>query len=387
MGAKEAHVLNVNVIFAAIVLLVLAAKCSWSDDRRAYAYDGYHSNSLALRGLPPFDVAQSGFLDNSSKPLESQGRFKIADYVLRMQTAYQERHALLNPFTRERSTRNIFALQARTDLLNEQLQGEAEIAYNSLDANGSRMLGQERVGLYRFNFHGRWRGYRYGTEFRSVQKGFMHFRGDEAHRSEDSIQFWGESRVGAVNVKARLSQLWENLNEASATPRVTRGSEVSFNYRKNKWNTLVSSAYNVRQDHFDGGATADLYAMELRTTYQPIAGFKIMPRFAYSGEHRRDAAVRTESPLGSLTLSYESWRKWFTLSSHTQFQWSRSSDRLSHVRDFSSTIRWLWQLDKTTQGRKTLSLEMGFSHHRDLVIRGNSTGGFSTRLMFTLLKF
>ena len=358
-----------------------------ADNHQAFVGGPYRAQGFGLGGLPPFDLSDVGFLEYASKPLESQSRITIAERVLRLKTVYQKREFTTNPFADERWHRHIFALQGQTRLIKQLLQTEAEVAFNGFDQFAADNLGPKLAGLYRLNLHGTWQGHKYGGEFRSIQKDFMHVRGGAAGRSENSLSFWGESRIGPVNLKGRVSQLWERLNESKAMPRFTRGSSVSLNYKKGKWNSTLSTAYSVRSDRFDTGSTTDIYGADFHSTYHPIGAFKITPRLAYAAERDRNSDVVTETPLGSLTLSYEAWRKWFALGSHTEYRWSRSSDGSNAVRDFSSKVKFDWQLDRNHHGRKTFSLELVYSNHRDLVLRGNSNQGFSARATFTLLKF
>lgn len=347
----------------------------------------WNFSSTRVGSLPPFRSEQADFRDPSAKPIESQTRFQFVERSILLKSSYQERNLFVGPLVGDIRKRPIYSVNGTSDLVGTWLTNEAELAYNTLDAKTAGSLGRETAKMFRLGLKGDWHGYKYGGEYRSLDKGFVHFRDGEAERSEDLSQIWGETNFGPLRLRATFAQLWENINESRYLPRLTRSSLVSSSYKKGDWETILSSAYSLRADRFRDGSLADVLSHELRTTYQPMKDLKITPMIQFAGEWNRTSGIRTEAPSTSLTLAYHSWRNIFNFVSSTSYNWSQTSDRLAQVRDLRTTASMIWNLGDAFHGRRTLTYEFSYSNHLDAVVRGNSNNLFATRLLLTVHRF
>lgn len=374
---------------AQFLLLVLLVSAS---DARADEYDESlhpvsHLISTRLGSLPPFFSGELDFQDASAKLVEARLKFEFADRSVKLKSAYQERNLLVDPLIGAYRKRPILSLYGTSDIVGNLLRSEAEFAYNTLDAKTAESLGREAAKMFRLGLKGDWRGYQYGGDYRSVDKGFLYFKGGESWRSEDLGQIWAETGLGPLRVRATFAQLSENLNESRDRPRITRSAALLLNHKKGKWETGLSSAYSRRSDRFRNGSVADVIAHRLSATYKPIERLKITPMLRYAGEWNRTSGIRSETPSASLTLTYNSWRNVLNFVSGATYRWSRTSDRLSHTRSFGSATKVIWNLGGAFNGRKTLTCEFSYDNHRDFVLPGNSKKTFSAKVLFSVYKF
>ncbi|HXK30800.1 MAG TPA: hypothetical protein VJ646_21340 [Candidatus Binatia bacterium] len=374
------------VPFLLLALLVLAANAI-ADENDESIHAIWHLSPTRLGSLPPFLAGEIGFQDSSTKPVEAQLRFQFADRSIKLKSSYQERNLLVDPLIGENRKRPIFSLFGTSDIVGNLLRSETEFAYNALDARTAESLGRETARMFRVGLKGDWHGHKYGGEYRTLDKGFVHFKGGEAERGEDLTQIWGETGFGPLRLRATFAQLWENINESQDMPRITRSSALLLNYKKGDLETVLSSAYSRRVDGFHDGSVADMLSYELRTTYQPINNLKITPMIRYAGDWNRTSGIRSETPSASLTLTYSSWRNILNFVSSATYHGSRSSDRLSHLRDFGSVTKITWNFGNTFEGRKTLTYEFSYNNHRDLVLSGNSKNAFSTKVFLSVHRF
>lgn len=369
-----------------LALLVLVSVC------RAGELEPYHHELLNFRpskigSLPPFTASGLGFSDPFTKPTESSLSVRFANRIFRVKSSYLDRTLISNPFLGTKRKRSIFSLSGSSEFLGSLLKGESEFGFNSLDHGTAKNLGRAWAKMFRFGLKGGWHGYKYGGEYRSLDKGFMHFKGGESGRSEDSLRVWAEKGFGPFHLKATLSQLWEDLNESEQMPRVSRSSALSLKYTKGAWQTRVSSAYNQRTDRFQGGTAADAFSQEFRTEYKPLKAFKLIPLLRFASERDRNSGVRSTTPSASFTVTYVSWRNILKLAGQVSYKWARTSDRQTHRRDLNSSVKMTWSFDHRVPERKKLIWELSYSNHRDLIARVNSKESFSTKLTLTIHQF
>jgi len=377
-----------QIAFAALWLAAVVSAVYASAQEAEELLPTYWQFSAAnLSALPPLLASGGGFQDSTTKPIERRARVRWFDRSLQLKTAYQERKLWSAPLAGAAQKNSIYSLHAATDLLTSLLSGEAEIAYNAFDRNGAEQIGRAMARLFRIALKGDWRGYRYGAEYRSVDKGFMSFKGGPAWRSEAQARFWSEKNFGPLRLRAGLSQLWENLNESRATPRLTRSSSLSLVLHKGSWETALTSVYSYRADRFDGGSAADLIAHELRLTWQPLRGMRISPIMRYTSEANRRGGVGSLARSAGFSLAYQPSRNTLSFVGDTSYHWLRTGDRLTNARDLRSALKLTWHFGDSIKVRPSLTYEISYSRHLDRVLPVNSNSAWATKLLLTIYKF
>ncbi len=369
-----------------LALLVVVPLCR-AEEPEPYQYGLFDFTPTSIGSLPPFTASDLRINDPSAKAVESSVRLRFVERIFKVKSSYLERAETVNPFLGTQRRRNVFSLSASSDLLGRTLGIDSEFGFNSLDQGAAESLGRTWANMYRIALNGDWRGYKYGGEYRSLDKGFMHFKGGESGRSEDSLRIWSEKSFGPIRLKVTLSQLWENLNESEQTPRVTRNSALSLKHKTGDWQTSVSSAFSQRTDRFHGGTTADASSHEIRGVYQPFKALKITPLIKYASELNRSSGVRSRMPSASLDVLYASWRDVFKFAARVSYQWVRSSDRSTLYRNLNSGAKIIWNFDPQIPGLKTLSWEFSYASHRDGIARVNSQRSLGTKLTLTIRRF
>lgn len=379
---------NRLLIRAGLVAVCLLGGIAWAEDRNGPFYRTPSFFPSETADLPPYIFSDAAIQAADARPVESFFHFRFAKRTLKFKTSYFEKKFSPDPLSGENKRRRVLSVLGSSELVGELLKGESEFAYNPFTPGTMEGFGKPIAKLFRFRLAGKWNVDGYGAEFLSADKGFMNLKGSEARRSARTVRAWGEHGFGPVRVKATVAQLWENVDEDSNRPRMTKSALVSAKYTKSKWRTTLSSDYRTRRDDFSGGDTTAFLSHELKTLYRPVSGLSFSPRLKYAQKWNRTERIRTRSPSLSMVIDYRTWRDVLKIKGFVSYAWSRSSDGLTDTRDFKTTAKMLWNLGglfRTRQSR--LSFEISYKHRVDHIMRANSGGEFSTKLLLAVLSF
>ena len=379
---------RIRLLIPALLLVFWSfAACAAADELASALYHSdYLLGSGKIGSLPPFIDGQVGFRETAIQPTESRLRVNFADRTFSIKASYLERKIIPDASTDQERQSSVFSLYGNSDLAGEQLKSEGEFSFNTMGLNGQSATGDMPKKL-RLALKGSWQAYNYGLDLRSIDGGFLDLTGTPLNRGEGLGQIWGETSFGQLRVKTTLGRVSESLNESPEALRVTRASSLSLDYRAPGWQTVLTSSYGLRDDRYDKGSSVDIISYELRTTYQLSPDLKVIPLLRFSEERDKGSGIRSEMPATGWTITYRAWRNVLDLVGSTSVNWLQSNDHLISSKDLNSSGKIVWKLGDSPELRKTLSYEVSYVNHLDLIDSYHSTSGFSTKMVLTIYRF
>jgi len=309
----------------------------------------------------------------------------------------------LRDLSPETDSPRVKGLLARMTWLKGQFVTETEIAnsYGGLDWLGNRMPGDQRTDpskqMVRLGIKGTTGALNYGFTYRNAGQAFLNVP-DQSLR-----EMWGEWKPGWLTFRSAVGQLWNNLAEDTARPRLVQTygrmsvalqkpswPELSLTYARNsfesmleplgiapqrtqshtlegavayqslRWNVRVSSSYSLNSDLLRGGAESNVRMQLLTATFRPLNTLTISPMVGYREEIYDQSGVRIDGPSASLALHYKQSHR-LLISATGNYASSRSNDRQIDNENLSGKGVLAWDIRHSSKWSTLIAVEAGYT--------------------------
>lgn len=306
-------------------------------------------------------------------------------------------------------------LLARISWLKGRFVTETEIAnnYGGMDWLGTGMPGDHRTDpskqMVRLGIKGTTGALNYGFTYRHAGQAFLNVP------DQGIKEMWGEWKANGVTFRSAVGQLWNNVAEDTARPRLmqTYGRmtvgiakpswpELTLTYARNsfatlleplgvapqrtqshtlegavayqslRWNVRLSSSYSLTSDLLRSGAQSNVRMQLLTATFRPVNTLAISPTVGYREEIQDVSGLRIDGPSASLALHYKQSRR-LSISATANYASSRSNDRQIDNENVSGKGILAWNLQQSSKWSTLIAVEAGYSRVSNRVIPSADT--------------
>lgn len=264
--------------------------------------------------------------------------------------------------------------------------GEAELSYSLLNSLPGQCPCEDWPRMVRVGLKNRWRGLRYGADYKSLDRGFVSIEGATIEQARDEGVLWGEHSLGPFNIRGSIGESWEKLLDGSGL-RVTRSVMTSLNFDRSQWGARFLSSYEwVEQGAVLNQETRVLTNM-LAGSYRPFNVLWVSPHFSIKEERSPYTGARTETPRTELIFAYVPFRNSFKLTGTTSFARSFGSEGLNNVRTFGTAAAVDWRIGKFLGKDDFLSFNLNYNQQLDFISPANSYSDLSGMLQLRITGF
>jgi hypothetical protein len=305
---------------------------------------------------------------------------------------------------------------------------ETEIAtsYGGADWLEHRMPENNRMDpskqMVRLGLTGTRGGIKYGLTYREA--GLAYFNAPD----QGSREMWGEWKTNEVTLRSVVGQLWTNVAEDTARPRLvhTYGRmsaalakpswpELHLTYARNsfasmlepigvapqhtqshtlegavayqslRWNVRLTSSYALSSDLLRGGAESHVRMQLVSASFRPINTFSISPTLGYRVESQDASGTRIDGPSASLALHYKQSRR-VLISAMANFASSRSNDRQIDNEHVGSKGILTWDVQRSSNWSTLIAIEAGYSRVNNRVTPSADTEDISGLVRIVLAE-
>jgi hypothetical protein len=163
--------------------------------------------------------------------------------------------------------------------------------------------------------------------------------------------------------------------------------------------TSVAAGLNLSHDYWsanlsidrmtpDSATGADHHGQPAATTYYlggslyPNKAFSVTPSISITDEHYDQLAVKSRTLSSSLSLSFSPEQRDYRFSAYASYDTSKSVEWNLDTRYLYSELGVHWDLGRSHDKTKSLSLMVVYDDYQDAFFPGSSAGDFSVRLVF-----
>ncbi|HXV79780.1 MAG TPA: hypothetical protein VEG60_07860 [Candidatus Binatia bacterium] len=264
--------------------------------------------------------------------------------------------------------------------------GEAELSYSLLNSSPGQCPCEDWPRMVRVGLKNRWRGLRWGADYKSVDRGFVSIEGATIEQARDEGALWAEHRLGPFNIRGSIGESWEKLLDGSGL-RLTRGAMASLNFDRSQWGARFVSSYEWVEHGAGLNQETRVLTNMLSGSYRPFDFFWLNPNFSIKEERNPYTGARTETPRTELIFAYAPLRNSFKLTGSTSFARSFGSEGLNNVRTFGTTAAIAWRLGKFVGKDDFLSFNLNYNQQLDFLSPANSYNDLSGMLQLRITGF
>jgi len=131
-------------------------------------------------------------------PIKASLSFNLGESAFSVKTTYVEKKQKLTGLSGARDQRNFMNFAVSSSHFGGSLTSEGELAYSNFNPTTEESLKEDRPRLFRFGLKGNWSRLRYGTEYRSVGKGFVNLKGSKTTVGRERAQVWASHSFGPM---------------------------------------------------------------------------------------------------------------------------------------------------------------------------------------------
>jgi hypothetical protein len=314
----------------------------------------------------------------------------------------------------ERWTSRQFVLLPSPALLPGKLLGRGEVASLEMDHGGPVPTdGDHAYRLLSLGVEGDWKGFRYGAGYRSVGKKLEKLtRLPPAKRDEDGGEAWMERRFSLARVRLSFSEFSDNVDRDPRRPRVTKVQggvtaamtpaswpTFSLGYRQGvaerdevggaasaraapvrssletlfgsvaygdaAWDVALSSTYSLSTERLRPSRKTFTLSQDVSGSYRPTRAITLASRVARGEDWYDSVDGRNQTTSASVSLTCSPLFTVLQLTAAGSYMRTKSSDGYVDGTTTSATASVVRSLGDWQWGNGTVSVEVGYSGHRD----------------------
>ncbi len=371
---------------AFLIALCIFTSTPWAEGSQVHL--GSHK-SLIPHGVnlfPPIS-GNDGLRNPQGLPIKASLSFNLGESAFSVKTTYVEKKQKLTGLSGARDQRNFMNFAVSSSHFGGSLTSEGELAYSNFNPTTEESLKEDRPRLFRFGLKGNWSRLRYGTEYRSVGKGFVNLKGSKTTVGRERAQVWASHSFGPIYLRTSLTGIWENIGNDPNRPRVMRTATTLLSYGRPTWNAALSSGFTLIKERFNLRRKTVVFSHSIRSSYRPAKTFTVAPRLSLKEIRNQWSGVRTYTPSASLSLNYRHPKDVLSFRCVGSYSRSRSNDRLRNTRTLKATANLIWKMGDESPEDKSLSLKITVDRHFDFVYRNNYRNVFSAEMLFKVVSF
>jgi hypothetical protein len=329
--------------------------------------------------------------DSISSPYPA-GKTIVLDFgpkLVNLKASYLEKREPLNASNadlQESEVRRYLNLLATSSFGGTGLTGESELAYSPLNSLPGECTCRDWPKMFRFGLKNRWAGFRYGADYKSIDRGFVSLSGVGTDHNRDEAQLWGEHALGPFNVRGSIGESWEKPLETDNS-RVSRGATLALSLNRPQWGAMFASTYQWVEQRPSPNQEATVLTNTLTGSYRPFSFLSVKPNFSITEERNQYTGVRTGTPRTELTFAYTPPLDSFKLIGGSSFARSFSADGLNNVKTVGTTAAIDWKLGKFVGEDDILSFNLNYNQQLDFNSPVNSYNNFSGMLQLKIFGF
>lgn len=330
--------------------------------------------------------------DNILKPPPNAGKTFVVNLgpkLVELKASYLEKLEPangLNANGQEHELRRHLNLLASSSFGGSGLTGESELAYSPLNSLPGQCECKDWPKMFRLGLKNRWAGFRYGADYKSVDRGFVSLAGITTEQARDEGHLWGEHGLGPFNIRGSIGESWEKPLDTDGL-RVSRGPTVAFSFNRSQWGAMVASTYQWVEQRPAANQETTALTNTLTGSYRPFSFLSVNPNFSITAERNQYTGVRTETPRTELIFTYTPSPKSFKLTGGSSFTRSLSADGLNNIRTFGTTAALDWKLGKFFGEGDVLSFNLNYNQQLDFISSTNSHNNLSGMLQLKITGF
>jgi hypothetical protein len=326
------------------------------------------------------------------KPVTPAGKtfaMSFGPKLVELKGSYVEKHeqatAPSNPLP-DGKLRRYLNLLATSSFAGSGFTGEGELSYSPLNSLPGQCTCKDWPRMVRFGLKSHWEGLRYGSDYKSTDRGFVSSTGTTTDQTRDEAQLWGEHSLGPFNIHGSIGESWEKLLDTNGF-RVARGATAAFSFNRLQWGAMLASTYEWVEQRAVLNQETTVFTNTLTASYRPFDFLSVNPNFSIKEERNPYTSIRTETPRTELFFAYVPFRDAFKLTGATSFARSFGGDGLNNVRTFATTTALDWKLGNFLGKDDTLSFNFNYNQQQDFMSSGNSHNDLSGMLQLRITGF
>lgn len=302
-----------------------------------------------------------------------------------------------------------FNVKLAPGIFNGLFNGEAEMAYRpSSDYDYEEGFGNYQTDMLRFNIEGTLLGFEYGTKYRYVDDGFDEVPGTKFKSDNEGGEIWVEKKISYLELRTFYSNYWDNVDfEPDEIRKKTEQFGTSLNlaipsypsfklsyskgtnykldpggnnlpkesidnfsgyvyYWDPKWQLWFGANYSIIESIGFNGSN-EYY--EISGTYYVTKEFSLNPAIGFNKEKYTWEGGGTEylTPTASLSISYYPTDIPVGLYTYLYYSRYKSNDGFLDTNSINAFTQLIWNLDKYSNQKKTLSLDFSYYHYLDSI--------------------
>lgn len=374
--------------FLSALLLFFSVSCATirteAPERRQESsrfIEGFESSSTSFERLAE--------IQDRAKPIENSFSLTFGPQLLNVKASYLEKAESTPAITVDSpqpSLRRYLKLLGSTSFGGTNLSGEGELTYGS----GNTVPGDcdclDWPRMMRLGIKSRWQGFRYGADFKSVEKGFVTISGSQSAEQRDEGQLWGEYNLGLFNLRGSVAESWEELSDANRH-RVTRAATTAVQLNRSAWSGTLTSSYGLVEQGPDLNQETTVFSNRLAGLYRPFSVLSLGPSIGIKHEWDTVTGYRTESPMTEFAIVYTPFQDKFRLTGGTSLTRTFNRYALTDVMIIGTRAIMDWKMGNFLGRDDTLSFNVNYNRQRDLIATGNSFDHLSGILQLKISGF